>query len=110
MSIGKDIKTNGGDIIAKSSENYITVKTGSLKFLDSFRILECSLDKLSTTLKSFPCLVANGMEGELFKKKLADPYEKGKNIESFHESLKLEREDNFSTLKESYLDFEEHKL
>ena len=33
--------------------------------------------------------------------------EKGQNIESFHKPLKLRREENFSTLKQSYPDFEE---
>ena len=37
MSTGKGIKINEEDIIAKSSESYISVKTGCLKFLDSFR-------------------------------------------------------------------------
>ena len=59
------------------------------------------------TLSSFPSLDANGMEDDLFKRKLAYPYEKGKNIESYYKSLKLGREDYFSTLKQSYPDFEE---
>ena len=74
--------------------------------MDSYRFLDASLDKLSTTLKSFPSLDANGMEGDLFKGKLAYPYEKGKTIESFYEPLKLGREDYFSTLEQSYPDFE----
>ena len=32
---------------------------------------------------------------------------KGKTIESFHKPVKLGREDYFSTLKQSYPDFEE---
>ena len=47
------------------------------------------------------------MEDDLFKRKLAYPYEKGNNIESFYKPLKLGREDYFSTLKQSYPDFEE---
>ena len=69
--------------------------------------MDASLDKFSTTLKSFPSLDANGMEDDLFKRKLAYPYEKGNNIESFYEPLKLGRDDYFSTLKQSYPDFEE---
>ena len=95
------------DIIAKSSGNYISVKIGCLKFLNSYRFLDANLDKLSTTLKAFPSLDANGMEDDLFKQKLAYPYEKGKTIESFYQPLKLGREDYFSTLKQSYPDFEE---
>ena len=65
------------------------------------------MDKLCTTLKSFPSLHANGMEDDLFKRKLVYSYEKGKTIESFYEALKLGREDYFSSLKKSYPDFEE---
>ena len=32
----------------------------------------------------FPSLDANGMEEDLFKRKFAYPYEKGKTIESFY--------------------------
>ena len=89
------------DILAKSSENCISVKIGCLKFLDGYRFLDASLDKLYTTLKFFLSLDAIGMEDDLFKRKLAYPYEKGKTIESFYKS------DYFSTLKQSYPDFEE---
>ena len=47
------------------------------------------------------------MEADLFKQKLAYPYEKGKTLESYYKPLKLGREDYFSTLKQSYTDFEE---
>ena len=103
----KNIKINENDIIAKSSENYISVKIGCLKLLDSYRFLDASLDELSTTLTSFPSLDANGMEDDLFKRKLAYPYEKGNTIESYYKPLKLGREDYFSTLKQSYPDYEE---
>ena len=46
------------------------------------------------------------MEDDLFKPKLAFPYEK-KPIESYYKPLKLGREDYFSTLKQSYPNFEE---
>ena len=107
MATAKNIKINENDIKAKSSENYISVKTGCLKFLDSYRLLDASLDKLSLKLTSFPSLDKNGIEDDLFKRKLADPYEKGKTIESYYKPLNLGREDYFSTLKQSYPDFEE---
>ena len=107
MATKKNIKIIDNHIIAKSSENYISVKKRCLKFLDSFRFLDASLDELSTTLKPFPSLDANGMEDDLFIRKLAYPYEKGNNIESFYKPLKLGGEDYFSTLKQSYPDFEE---
>ena len=69
--------------------------------------MDASLDKLSKTLKTFPSLDANGMEDDLFKRKLAYPYEKVKTIESYYKPLKLGREDYFSTLKQSNPDIEE---
>ena len=107
MGTKKNIKINENEIIAKSSEKYISVKIGCLKFLDSYRFLDASLDKLSTTLTSFQSLDANDMENDLFKRKLAYPYEKGNTIESYYKPLKLGREDYFSTLKQSYPDYEE---
>ena len=83
MAAKKNIRINENDIIAKLSENYISVKIGCLKFLDSYRFLDASLDKLSTTLKSFPSLDANGTGDDFFKRKLAYPYEKGKAIKSY---------------------------
>ena len=107
MATAKNIKIYENDIIAKSSENYMSVKIGCLKLLYSYRFLDASLDKLSLTLTSFPSLDANGMEDDLFKRKLAHPYEKGNNIASYYKPLKLGREDYFSTLKQSYPHFEE---
>ena len=40
------------------------------------------------------------MEDQLFKNKLAYPYEKGQSIEFFYKPLKLGTEDYFSTLKQ----------
>ena len=107
MASEKNIQMKEEDIIAESSEIYISVKIGYLMFLDSYRFLDAILDKLSTTLKSFPSLDANGIENDLFKRKLAYPYEKGKTIESFYKPLKLGREDYFSNIKPSYPHFEE---
>ena len=107
MATEKNIKINENDIIATSSENYISVKIGCLKFLDSYRFSDASLDKLSLTLTSYPSPDANGMEDDLVKRKLAYPYEKGETIESYYKPLKLGRDDYFSTLKQSYPDFEE---
>ena len=75
--------------------------------MDSYRFLDASLDKLSLTLTSYPSPDANGMEDDLFKRKLAYPYEKNNNIESYYKPLKLGREGYFSTLKQSYPEFEE---
>ena len=37
-------------------------------FLDSYRFLDASLEKLSRSMTSVPLSDANGMENELFKK------------------------------------------
>ena len=47
------------------------------------------------------------MEDASFKRKLAYPYDKSKTNESFYKPLKLGRDEFFSTLKQSYPDFEE---
>ena len=95
----KNIRIKEEDIIAKSSEIYMTVKIGCLKFLVRYKFSDASLDNLATTLKSFPSLDAIGMEDVLFKRKLAYTYEKGKTIESIYKPLKLGTEDYFFILK-----------
>ena len=70
----KNININENDIIAKSSENYISVKIGCLKFFDTYRFLDAYLYKLSLTLTSFTSVDENGMQNDLFKRKLAYPY------------------------------------
>ena len=73
MTTKKNIKINENDVIAKMSEKYVSVEIGCLRFLDSYRVLDASLDNLSTTLKSCVSLDANGMEDDLFKRKLPCP-------------------------------------
>ena len=107
MATEKNIKIKENDITAKSSENYISVKLGCLKILESYRFLDASVHKLSLTLTCFLSLDKNDMEDDLFKRKLASPYEKGNNIESIYKPLNFGREDYFSTLKQSYPKFEE---
>ena len=57
-------------------KNYGYAEKGCLKILESHRFLNASLEKLSTTLKLFPSLDANGMEDKLFKTKISYPYER----------------------------------
>ena len=54
--------------IPESMEIYVSVQVGCLRFLDSYR-----LDKLVKSINSFPIKNENGLDDELFKKKVAYP-------------------------------------
>ena len=88
-------------IIPKSLENYVSVQVGCLRFLDSYRFLSSSLDKLVKSLDNFPIMKLEGMSDDLFKKKLAYPYEH-LNLDNFQEPLNLTKEGYWSTLTQSY--------
>ena len=88
-------------IIPKSIENYVSIQVGCLRFLDSYRFLSSSLDKLVKSLDNFPIMKLEGMSDDLFKKKLAYPYEY-LNLDNFQEPLNLTKEDYWSTLTQSY--------
>ena len=89
------------NIILKSMENYVSVQVGCLRFLDSYRFLSSSLQKLITSLNDFPYMQNEGLTDDLFKKKLAYPYEKF-NLNNLHEPLNLTKVDYWSTLNQSY--------
>ena len=88
-------------IIPKSLENYVSVQVACLRFLDSYRFLSSSLDKLVKSLDSLPVMNENGFKDKLLKKKLAYPYEY-LNLDNFQEPLNLTKEDYWSTLTQSY--------
>ena len=88
-------------MIPKSMENYVSIQVGCLRFLDSYRFLSSSLDKLVRSLDSFPIMDENGFKDKLFKKKLAYPYEY-LNLDNFLEPLNLTKEEYWSTLTQSY--------
>ena len=81
-------------------ENYVSVQVGCLRFLDSYRFLSTNLDKLVKSINSFPIMDENGLDDELFKKKLAYLYEY-LNLSNFQEPLNLTKEDFWSTLKQT---------
>ena len=93
--------------IPKSMENYVSIQVGCLRFLDSYRFLISSLDKLVRSLDSLPLCEAsfavmdeNGIIDKLFRKKLAHPYEYF-NLDNFDKLLNLIKEDYRSTLTQS---------
>ena len=65
----KDIEIKGDNKMAKSSENYLSVKLWCLNILDSYRVLNAGFDELSATITSITTLDENGLEDELFHKK-----------------------------------------
>ena len=73
-------------------ENCVPVQVGCLRFLDSYRFLSSSLQKLIASLDTFKYLNSEGLTDDLFKKKLAYPYEKF-NTESMSQQLLLVKED-----------------
>ena len=73
IEIGFD--KNDIKIIPKSIENFISLKIGRLRFLDSYRFLPSSLDSLSKSLNDFPILRGQGLDDPMLLKKLAFPYE-----------------------------------
>ena len=93
-------------IIPKTNEKYIAVKYGCIRFIDSYRFLLESLDKLARNLdeddfkilkKEFPD------KWQYLNKKLAYPYQYFNNIDDYKKPVdKLEKEDFFSKLKNNY--------
>ena len=64
----KVIKKN----IPESLENYASVQVGCFIFLDSYRFLSSSLQKITASLDTFKYMDSEGLF-DLFKKKLAYP-------------------------------------
>ena len=98
-------------IIPKTNEEYISVKYGCIRFIDSYRFLSESLDKLVKNLdeddfkilkKEFPD------KWQYLNKKLADPYEYFNSINDYQKPVNiLKKEDFFSKLKNDYPDDDE---
>ena len=98
-------------VIPKTNEEYISITYGCLRFIDSYRFMQDSLDNLVKTLnendfkilkKEFP------INWELLNKKLAYPYEYFKNLEDYSKDIStLTKQDYFSKLKNGYPDDEE---
>ena len=98
-------------IIPKTNEEYIAVKYGCIGFIDSYRFLSESSDKLVKNLdvddfkilkKEFP------NKWKYLNKKLAYPYQYFNSINDYQKPVdKLKKEDFFSKLKNDYPDDDE---
>ena len=98
-------------IIPKTNEEYIAVKYGCIRFIDSYRFLSESLDKLVQILdvddfiflkKEFPD------KWQYLNKKLAYPYQYFNGINDYQKPVdNLKKEDFFSKLKNKCPDDDE---
>ena len=96
------------EIIPKTNEEYISVKYGCIRFIDSYRFLSEKLEKLVKNLdeddfkilkKEFPD------KWQYLNKKLAYPYEYFNSIDDYKKPVdKLEKEDFFSRLINDFPD------
>ena len=99
------------EIIPKTNEEYIKVRDGCIRFIDSYCFLSESLDKLVKNLdeddfkilkKEFPD------KWQYLNKKLAYPYEYFNSIDDYKKAVNdLKKEDFFSKLKNDYSNDEE---
>ena len=98
-------------IIPKTNEEYIAVKHGCISFIDSYRFLSESLDKVVKNLDDdeFKILKEEFPDKwQFLNKKLAYPYEYFNSIDDYKEPVnKLKEEDFFSKLKNDYPDDDE---
>ena len=99
------------EIIPKTNEEYISVRYGCIRFIDSYRFLSESLDKLVKNLdeadfkilkKEFPD------KYQYINKKLAYPYQYFNSIDDYKKPVdNLKKEYFFSKLKNDYPDDDE---
>ena len=98
-------------IIPKTNEEYIAVKYGCIRFIDSYRFLSESLDKLVKNLDEVDLKILKKRfpdKWQYLNKKLAYPYEYFNNIDDYKKPVdNLKKEDFFSKLKNDYPDDEE---
>ena len=93
-------------ILPKTNEEYIAVKYGCIRFIDSYRFLSENLDKLVKNLdeddfkilkKEFPD------KWQYINKKLAYPYENFNSIDDYKKPVdNIKKEDFFSKLENEY--------
>ncbi|VVC33624.1 Ribonuclease H-like domain [Cinara cedri] len=130
----KEFGINTGDIkvISNSEENYITFskvlryekldpvtnKTVfekiELRFLDSFKFLSSSLDKLASTLEKEQCkhlsrFIENKEQSDLVKRKLAYSYEYMDSPKKYNETSLPPMEKFFSSLTGKHITFDSYE-
>ena len=100
-------------IIPKTYEEYISVKYGCIRFIDSYRFLSESLDKLVKNLDDIDFKILKKEFPDKYQylnKKLAYPYEYFHTIDDYKKPVdNLKKEDFFSKLKNDYPDDDEIK-
>ena len=95
----------------KTNQEYIAVKYGCNRFIDSYRFLSESLDKLVKNLNEddFKFLKKEFLDKwQYLNKKLAYPYEVFNSTDDYKKPvISLKKEDFFSKLKNDYPDDDE---
>ena len=109
VDIKKDRVNN--KTITKTNEKYISVKYGCIRFIDSYRFLSESLEKLVKKLDEddFKILKQEFSDkSQYLNKNLAYPYQNFNSIDDYKEPVvNLKKEDFFSKLKNKCSDDEE---
>ena len=98
-------------IIPKTNEELIAVNNGCIRFIDSYRFLSESLDKLVKNLDEDDCKILKKefpYKWQYINKKLAYPYKLFSSIDDYKKPVdNLKKEDFFTKLKNDYPDADE---
>ena len=92
-------------VIPKTNEDYISVNFGCIRFIDSYRFLQSSLDSLVKSLQADLVLLNKEFPEnvDLLNKKLAYPYEYFNSFEDYDVPFdSLSKESYYSKLTNSY--------
>lgn len=89
--IFQDVKPIYGkiNVIANTTEKYITFSIGPFRFIDSFKFLTCSLEKLATNVSDFHYMTEhfpNNEQRKLLTKKQVFPYDWLTNPDKLNET------------------------
>ena len=111
--ITKDFATEDTVVIPTTSEKFITLKIGNLRFLDSLQFLSASLDTLVQTLikdgtQKFPNTKGHYPNSDLAFQKETYPYEFLDGPEKFKLRERPAREKFYSSLSEETLSEEDY--